>query len=72
MRKEKTPLQQWAWERFRTKGTIAAIINTLCQLSKLKNLTSIERLRIDQAVDRLRRIQDGWKHAHELSRRRAQ
>jgi len=57
---KKTPLQEWAWERFQMKGTIAGMRIRLKQLACLGFTTPNEKRLLWEARRILRKIEDNW------------
>lgn len=67
----RTPLQQWAWERFRFKGAVTASIALLGGFKYVKNVSESELLFIDEAIASLNKIIKVWNQNHQGTRRMA-
>lgn len=68
--KAKSPLQQWAWDRFQLKGSIAGMMSRMSQLQGLVNLTYFEAERIEHARRVLSIISKDWDESHKATRGR--
>lgn len=64
----KTPLQQWAWNRFQLKGTVTSAQAQLRQKIGMANVTPYERSKLAAAITKLDAIMDSWEQNHEQSR----
>lgn len=67
----KTPLQQWAWERYRIKGSITATRQLLKGLCDLKYIHRHESDFIAYAIKTLDGLMLRWDTHHQVTRRYA-
>lgn len=71
-RKRKTPLQEWAWNRFQLKGAVTGIIVRTQQLQALPDVTEHEKECLNACQYELNKLMEHWPTAHQLTRKRRQ
>jgi len=68
MRKKKTPLQQWAWNRYRLKGSVKSIMTLLKRLLEIKDISGFEESCLLDSLRELEELMGSWRDSHDLTR----
>jgi hypothetical protein len=67
----KSPLQNWAWNRFKLKGAVTSSISLLNGLITGEDIAPYERTELIDAITHLKRIaqKERWDKSHKSTRK---